>query len=136
VANAPYLKAKKKILDGDFHLLAGVIKASLIDFGAYTPNMTLHEFFSDVPGAAVIATATLTGKNTDGGVFDAADTTMAGVTGPVSEGILLWEDSGAPATSPLLALIDTATGLPVSPNSGDIVVQWDNGPYKILALTG
>jgi hypothetical protein len=34
----------------------------------------------------------------------------------------------------LIARIDTATGLPVTPNGGDITVQWDAGADKIFTL--
>ena len=30
--------------------------------------------------------------------------------------------------------IDTATGLPITPNGGDIIVTWDNGANKIFKL--
>ena len=32
------------------------------------------------------------------------------------------------------AYIDTATGLPITPNGGDIIVTWDNGINKIFRL--
>ena len=34
----------------------------------------------------------------------------------------------------VVAWIDTATGLPVTPNGGDITVSWDNGTNKIFKL--
>jgi len=36
--------------------------------------------------------------------------------------------------SPLALAIDTATGLPVTPNSGDITIAWDSGANKIAKL--
>lgn len=36
--------------------------------------------------------------------------------------------------SPLIAYIDTATGLPVTPNGGDITIAWDSGANKIFKL--
>jgi len=36
--------------------------------------------------------------------------------------------------SPLLAFLDSVTGLPVTPNGGDITVAWDNGANKIFKL--
>ena len=41
---------------------------------------------------------------------------------------------GTEATSPLIAYIDTATGLPITPNGGDIIVTWDNGTNKIFRV--
>ena len=37
-------------------------------------------------------------------------------------------------TSPLIANIDVATGLPITPSGGDIIVQWDTGANKIFKL--
>ncbi len=34
----------------------------------------------------------------------------------------------------LIAYIDTATGMPVTPNGGDITIAWDNGANKIFKL--
>jgi hypothetical protein len=34
----------------------------------------------------------------------------------------------------LIAYIDTATGLPVTPGGGDIDITWDNGSNKIFKL--
>jgi hypothetical protein len=48
--------------------------------------------------------------------------TFTAVTGDVSEAVILYKDTGVAATSPLIAYIDTATGLPVTPNGGDITV--------------
>lgn len=41
------------------------------------------------------------------------------------------KDSGADSTSPLLLLIDTAPGLPITPDGMDIQIQWDNGSNQI-----
>ena len=47
---------------------------------------------------------------------------------------MLYRDTGVEATSALIAYIDTATGLPITPNGGDIIVNWDNGANKIFRL--
>lgn len=77
----------------------------------------------------------LTGKTADGtGVADATDATLTAVTGDQSEYLGLVKFVTGDADSPLIALIDTATGLPVTPNGGDIVVRWSDGPNKIFKL--
>jgi hypothetical protein len=48
--------------------------------------------------------------------------------------VVIWKDTGNPATSPLIALIDTATGIPVATTGGDITVYFDNGANKIFKL--
>ena len=48
--------------------------------------------------------------------------------------MVIYQDTGDVNTSRLIAFIDTATGLPVTPNGGDIVVEWSNGAVKIFKL--
>jgi hypothetical protein len=65
-------------------------------------------------------------KTFTNGVFDAADVTFTAVTGASIEALIIWIDTGSNATSPLVAYIDTSvTGLPVTPNGGDISITWN-----------
>jgi len=66
------------------------------------------------------------------GIYDIADTTFdgggGGVTGDAADYLVLWKNSGTPATSPVAAVWDSATtGIPVQPNGGNIIVQWASG---------
>jgi len=132
MASGRYKKGKKKLLDADIDLLVDTIKAVLIDTGTYTVNLTSHEFYSDLSG--VVGTpVTMTGKSTTNGIFDADDVTFSAVTGSTPEAVVIYKDTGTTTTSPLIAYIDGITGLPITPNGGDIVVQWDNGANKIFA---
>jgi len=137
MANGFYQPFKNNILtqaaaqvdfDGD------TIKVYLIDAGAYTVDLTNHDFADDIAGGAKIATATLVSVSISGNVLDAADTTFSSVSGASIEAIVIWKDTGTQSTSRLVCYIDTATGLPVTPNGGDITVTWDNGSNKIFAL--
>lgn len=133
MADAIYGLARKKFLDGDIDLLVDNIKVVLVDSAAYTVSIDVDEFFDDI--ASVIATsANLSSKTTTLGVFDAADVTFSSVSGAVSEALVVYKDTGTPATSPLIAYIDSATGLPVTPNGGDITVTWDAGANKIFKI--
>lgn len=135
MANTLYDKARQRFLEGQFNWLTDTIKVFLIDTAAYTANFSTHEFLSDVSGSARIAgPVTLTGKATTGGAADANDITFTSVSGASIEVILIYKDTGTEGTSPLIAYIDTATGLPITPNGGDIIVTWDNGPNKIFKL--
>jgi hypothetical protein len=68
-------------------------------------------------------------------VANAANVTYTAVTaGSTVTYLAIYKDTGSNSTSPLIALIDTATGLPVSTNGGDITVSWDTGANKILKL--
>lgn len=77
---------------------------------------------------------TLTSKTVTGGVLDAADVTFSAVPTAAVKYCAIYKDTGSAATSPLIALFDTAAGLPVSTNGGDIIIAWDNGANKIFKL--
>lgn len=47
---------------------------------------------------------------------------------------MIYADTGTESTSPLIAFIDTATGLPITPNGGDIIVTWDKKINEINCL--
>lgn len=120
----------------DFNDAGTTIKAALIDENVYTYSAA-HNFFDDISG--VIGTPQTIANKTVGtlgvGIFDGDNVTFTAVTGAQVESVLLYKDTGTPATSPLAALIDqVASGLPVTPNGGDITIQWDNtnGILKIV----
>lgn len=135
MANTLYDKARERFLRGQINWDTDTMKVALIDKNVYTPNFTSHQYLSDVSGSAIIAAGvTLTGKSSTDGAADANDVTFTAVTGVESEALLIYKDTGDGATSPLIALIDSATGLPITPNGGDIIVVWDNGANKIFKL--
>lgn len=133
MANALYPKAKEAFLNADIDLAADTIKISLIDTGTYTYTST-HQYRSDVANAAVISTATLSNKTTANGVFDADDALFTSVTGANAEALIIFQDTGVQSTSRLIAYIDSATGLPILPNGGDITVAFSSGSNKIFSL--
>jgi|SRR3954467_12943467 len=135
MANALYDKGREKFLTGAVSWSSDNIKVVLVDNADYTVNLSTHEFLSDVASGGRVATsANLSSKTTTAGVADAADVTFTAVTGDQSESLVIYKDTGSAATSPLIAYIDTATGLPVTPNGADITVTWDNGSNKIFKL--
>lgn len=135
MANALYDKARERFLKGQLDWLTQTIKVCLVDTGNYSPNLAADEFLSAIPAAARVAiSGPLTGKTATAGVADADDVTITAVSGPTVEALVLFADTGDPATSPLIAYIDTASGLPFTPNGGDVTIQWDNGPHRIFKL--
>lgn len=135
MANTLYDSARKGYLEGQFNWLADTVKVLLVSTSAYTVNAGTHKFLSDISGSARIAgPVTLTGKSTDGGAADANDATFTAVSGGAIGAIVIYVDSGQEATSPLLTYLDTATGLPITPNGGDIIITWDNGANKIYKV--
>jgi hypothetical protein len=135
MANVLYDKGREGFLDGNIDWDTNNIKVVLIDTADYTFSQA-HDNLDDVAGASRVATSgNLAGKTVTDGVADANDVTFTAVTGDVSEALIIYKDSGAEGTSRLIAYIDTATsGLPVTPNGGDIIVTWGNGANKIFKL--
>ena len=137
MANALYTKAREKILKGEIGWLTDTIRAVLVDLDDYPADLATDEFLIHVPA---IARATngisppFANKTADNGVADADDVTLNAVSGDQSEAILIYKDTGDEATSPLIAFIDTAAGLPVTPSGGDVTVAWDNGPDRIFRI--
>lgn len=135
MANALYDKGREGFLNGDIDWPADDIRAILIDTADYTLSISTHEFLSSVPVAARVAvSASFTGKTSTNGIADAADITFTAVTGDQSEALIIYKHTGSDATARLIAFMDTATGLPVLPNGGNITVTWDNGTNKIFKL--
>lgn len=130
MASAIYPKAKEALLQGDIDMSTATIKAALIDTDDVAYN-SAHDFYDDVSAAVVGTPQEITTKTFTNGQFNGDDVTFSSVTGDESEAIVIYEDTGTPATSHLIAFIDTGTGLPVTPSGGDITVTW--GSY-IFAL--
>ena len=146
MANALYGKAREEFLSQNPALDwdTDTIKVFLVDNG-YVPVIDTHQFLSSIlaanrhgnAGGQTRADApTIGGKSVTLGVADGGDVTITLVpAGPAIQYIVIFKDDGvADASSPLIAFIDIATGLPVTPNGGDITIQWDNGGNKIFKL--
>ena len=136
MSNSLYTKAKQHLIDGTIDLDTNDIRAILVDGADYTPNLATHQYLSDIPSAARIATSgALQNKAVTDGVFDADDITLTAVAGDQFEYIVLYKDTGVEGTSRLILFIDTATGLPCTPNGSDITIQWSSGADKIFRLS-
>ena len=133
MANALYDKGREAFLGGDISWDTDNIKCVLIDTANYTVNLATDEFYTDL-GGIVSTSSNLTTKTITAGVANADDVVLNAVTGAQSEAIVLFQDTGNPATSKLIAYINVATGLPVTPNGGAITIQWDTGINKIFKL--
>ncbi len=126
MANAIYPKYKEALLNGgaNTNMSSGTVKVALIDTGTYTYSAA-HDFLDDVTGR-IGTDQTLGSKTFTNGVFDAADSTFTAVSGASVEALLIYIDTGTASTSRLVAFLDTGiTGLPLTPNGGDINVTYD-----------
>jgi hypothetical protein len=135
LANAIYPKYKEQAMGAGLNLTSLDVKVVLVDLADYTYSAA-HEFLSDVPAAARVATSpNLASKTVTSGVFDAADVTFATVTGDVSEALIIYQDTGVAATSRLIIFLDTGiVNIPITPAGVDIPIVWDNGANKIFVL--
>lgn len=133
MANALYDKGREKFLTGAINASADTLKCALIK-DTYAPTLGSDEFFSTLSSHVVGTPQTLTSKTVTGGVLDAADVTFSAVPTAAVKYCAIYKDTGSAVTSPLIALFDTAAGLPVSTNGGDIIIAWDNGANKIFKL--
>ena len=109
---------------------ADTLKAILIDAADDTIAVNTDADLADITAGAIVSTATLASKTavlaTNTMTMDAADTTFAAVTGDQAEQIVIYKDSGTGSTSLLIVFFDTfSSGMPVTPNGGDIVAQWN-----------
>lgn len=101
---------------------------ALVDTGTYTYSAA-HDFYSDLSG--VVGTdqriSTPTVGSVSQGTFDGDNLTYTAVSGNTVEALAIYrKNSGANTTWRLVAYIDTGvTGLPVTPNGGDITVTWN-----------
>ena len=127
MANALYPKWKEQLLQftANNNLSSGTVKVALVDTGVYTYN-SADQFYSALSSAVVGTPQTIGSKTFTNGVFDGADATFTAVTGNSVEALGFYVDTGTASTSPLIAFIDTSvTGLPVTPNGGDITITWN-----------
>jgi hypothetical protein len=132
MANALYPKWKEALLQHTANSnLNGSgttgVYAALIDTNDVGYNAA-HEFFSSVVAAQIGAEQEIGAtKSYTGGVFDGANVTFTGVSGDQAEAIVIFrKTAGANTEWCLVAFLDTdITGLPVTPNSGDITVSWN-----------
>jgi hypothetical protein len=111
------------------------IKFVAIDHADDTPNVATDNALDDLTAPSRVATSTAVGtKTVTAGVADHADHTLPTVTGDPFESLNWFKDSGVESTSYLILYIDTATGLPCTPNGADINIILDSGANKLFKL--
>ena len=121
MASVVYPKFKEELLKGTHDLNSSAVRAVLIDTGTYTYDAA-HNAYDDLSGVVGTESGAFTTKTFTDGTFDSDNITFSSVSGNTAEAIVLFIDSGTPATDYLIAYIDSGTGLPVTPNGGDINV--------------
>jgi hypothetical protein len=131
MSNAVYPKYKQSVLtEADANNgLDGTTTAApyvaLVDTGTYTYSAS-HQFYSSLSGIVGTDQA-ITTPTVVSGTFDGDDVTFTAVSGASVEALVIYRhNTGANTTWRLVLFEDTSvTGLPVTPNGGNIVVTWN-----------
>lgn len=111
---------------GRVDILSDTIKLALIDVLTYIVDIDADNSLDDIPGGAVIATATPTGLTVIDRAFTFDPVTFVAVVGADVEAAVLYMDTGIPTTSPLIAYIDSfASGVPFTPDGTNVTVTPD-----------
>ncbi len=141
MADAFYDEFRNGILGNGTHAQPDMdtndIRCALRDEGTTALNLTTQVDLADVSTAHVATSGALTDTVGSAGVgaYDHSLVTFSSVTGNDCESIDYYDfQTAVNTTSPMIANIDSATGLPVTPNGGDIT--WDpaaGGVFQLLA---
>jgi hypothetical protein len=133
MANVFMNEAKESILDRNIDLIADTLKCALVT-ATYTANA--DDQFIDAGGASDVVDArasgttdqTLAGKaigkdtTNDFAYFDANDSVFTAVSaGSAIVAAVVYKDTGTPTTSKIVGYFDIPD---VTPNGGDITIQW------------
>lgn len=138
-----YPIAKRKLMEGALNLTTtSALKIALCKTG-FTYDGTLTDATAFLGGALLVGTpvtlTTPTVSNTGGGtpnaVFDADDPTFTAVAalggGDVIVGALIYKDD---VNKWPIMFIDTGTGLPITPNGGNITLNFSATASRVFAL--
>src|SRR5262245_3915481 len=132
MANAVYPKYKQSLLteaDSNKSLdqtgTAAPFASLVTTSGGYTYSAS-HQFYSSLTNVQGTDVA-ITTPTVVNGLFDGDDCTSTAVSGTVIGAIVIYrKNSGANTTWRLVLYEDTSvTGLPVTPNGGNIVITWN-----------
>ncbi len=134
------------LMTGGIDLDTDTMVVIFLRTSAYTFSQT-HDFFDDLQtGTFPVGNSGTGTTRTDGGtlgsvvvsspvagVFDAADETITSVTSStaVLDALAIYKSDTNNASSELLAYVD---GFSITPNGGDITIQWDAGTNRIFRL--
>jgi hypothetical protein len=89
--------------------------------------------YDDIDTPTVVANVDVE-VSVSGATASSAGATFTAVTGDAADYLTAWKNSASAATSPLIITWDSATtGLPVTPNGGNIVVTFSGNTFATLA---
>jgi hypothetical protein len=103
--------------------LRAVLVRTGVGPGLYDAQQNTDQFLSDIPVAAQVAfSGLLAGKSWSLGTLGCSDFSFGVVAaGAPCQAIVIFRDTGTPATSNLLAFISAGIGLPVTPDGSSSI---------------
>lgn len=127
-----YDNARELLLTAQLNWSTQTFGVLLVTNG-YIPNLAADQFVSIIPGGAISARAALTSLSSTAGQAHAADVTIPSVSGAAVTYLVIYQNTGSDATSPLVCLIDSASGLPAFPAGTPVTIEWDatNGIFIV-----
>lgn len=145
MANVLYDEARRLWALGDIDWVADTFYCCLVS-AAYTHSVS-HLYLSSIDGSVggardfgnagpVGVEMTTRGVATNGAIFaDTVRFVSVAADRPQVKGIVIYRyAAGVAENSNLIYYADVATGLPIQPNGGDIIVTWSTGTNRILRL--
>ena len=128
MANALFDSGRDGFLNGELNWSADSFKVILLS-NQYTVDLLNHSTTANVGGTVAIS-GVMTTITPGKGVADANDLTIAGVAGTTITQYIIVHDT----SKKLVAYFDTSSNLPVTPNGGNITLQWSNTDNRIFKL--
>jgi hypothetical protein len=133
MTNSLYDGARQAYLGGDLGWDSDDVRVMLVK-STYTYAST-HNYISNMGSVDNGRSAALASKTYTNGIADAADITLTATAGVACNALVIFKHTGADTSARLIAYIDTATGLPLTPSTGATVsIAFANTTNKIFKL--
>ena len=134
MANFLFDKAREKFLNGDLSWRDDDFKVCLLDISLNSTSLnqqTLGEIVTS--NRIAISSTELSNKTSVNGVAKANGIQISGISTTKSiKSLVIFKVAPTLNDSPLIAHIDTADGIGFTPNSGNVIIQWNSsGIFKL-----
>lgn len=133
MANVLWDSGREGFLDGSIDWDTDDIRVMLVrDTYTFDGN---DVYVADLGAVDNGRTAALGSKTKTAGVADAGDTSLTATAAVACDTLAVFKHTGSDATARLIAHIDVATGLPLTPGAGATVnILWSDGTNRIFKL--
>jgi hypothetical protein len=133
MSNTLWDTGRAAFLAGDIAWDSDDIRVMLVK-STYTYVAT-HAYVSNLGSVDNGRSTAFASKTTTAGVADAADISLSATAAVACNALVIFKHTGADTSARLIAYIDTATGLPLTPATGaTITVQWASTTNRIFKL--